>query len=137
MASKPFERLCFAWSGDYESLKQFVKDDLNLEGTWSQPGGDRKLFTLGDSTILWKKNKNVLRLDGARANEIMQSLCKLMCSFEAPISDDRCPRKFGPPPKYGPPGPNFLGNMAPPGAIFPRKFGPPFGNLAPLYKHGC
>ena len=91
MASKLFERLCFAWSGDYESLKQFVKDDLNLEGTWSQPGGDRKLFTLGDSTILWKKNKNVLRLDGARANEIMQSLCKLMCSFEAPISDDRQP----------------------------------------------
>ena len=41
------------------------------------------------------------------------------------------------PPKYGPPGPNFLGNMAPPGAIFPRKFGPRFGNLAPLYKHGC
>ena len=72
-------------------MKQFVKDDLNLEGTWSQPGGDRKLFTLGDSTILWKKNKNVLRLDGARANEIMQSLCKLMCSFEAPISDDRQP----------------------------------------------
>ena len=91
MASKLFERLCFAWSGDYESLKQFVKDDLNLEGTWSQPGGDRKLFTLGDSTILWKKNKNVLRLDGARANEIMQSLCKLICSFEAPISDDRQP----------------------------------------------
>ena len=25
------------------------------------------------------------------------------------------------PPKYGPPGPNFLGNMAPPF----RKFGPP------------
>ena len=43
------------------------------------------------STILWKKNKNVLRLDGARANEIVQSLCKLMCSFEAPISDDRQP----------------------------------------------
>ena len=42
------------------------------------------------------------------------------------------------PPKYGPPGPNFLGNMPPPPrAIFPRKFGPPFGNLAPLYKHGC
>ena len=91
MASKLIERLCFAWSGDYESLKQFVKDDLNLEGTWSQPGSDRKLFTLGDSTILWKKNRNVLRLDGARANEIMQSLCKLMCSFEAPIPDDRQP----------------------------------------------
>ena len=40
-------------------------------------------------------------------------------------------QEIWPPPKYGPPGPNFLGNMAPPGAIFPRKFGPPFGNLAP------
>ena len=54
-------------------------------------GWGQKLFTLGDSTILWKKNKNVLRLDGARANEIMQSLCKLMLSSEAPISDDRQP----------------------------------------------
>ena len=38
------------------------------------------------------------------------------------------------PPNFGPPGPNFLGNLASPGAIFPRKFGPPFGNLAPLYN---
>jgi hypothetical protein len=30
-----------------------------------------------------------------------------------------CPREFGPP-NFGPPGPNFLGNMAPP----LRKFGP-------------
>ena len=40
----------------------------------------------------------------------------------------RCPRKFAPPPQNMVPpkgGPNFLGNMAPPGAIFPRKFGPP------------
>ena len=35
------------------------------------------------------------------------------------------------PPKYGPPGTNFLGNMPPPR-------GPYFlGNLAPPYKHGC
>lgn len=71
MRSKLCEKLCFAWSGDYDSLKQFVKDDLNLEGTWSQPGGDRKLFTVDDSTILWKKNKNILVLDGAGASEIM------------------------------------------------------------------
>jgi len=36
------------------------------------------------------------------------------------------------PPEFGPPGPYFLGNLAPLGAIFPRKYGPPFGNLAPL-----
>ena len=75
MASKLFEKLCFAWSGDYESLKQFVKDDLNLEGTWSQPGGDRKLFTLGDSTILWKKNKNVLCLDGTIERARLCKVC--------------------------------------------------------------
>ena len=39
------------------------------------------------------------------------------------------------PRKFGHPGPNFLGNLAPGGAKFPTKFGPHFGNLAPLYKH--
>lgn len=89
MASKLSEKLCFAWSGDYESLKQFVKDDLNLEGTWSQPGGDRKLFAVDDSTILWKKNKCLLCLDGARANEFMRKLCGLICSLKEPMLDAR------------------------------------------------
>ena len=39
MASELSEKLCFTWSGDYESLKQFVKDDLNLEGAWSEMWG--------------------------------------------------------------------------------------------------
>ena len=39
------------------------------------------------------------------------------------VGDTGVPGNLGPP-KYGPPGPNFLGNMAPPGAIL--------GNLAPL-----
>ena len=57
-----------------------------------QKCGDRKLFTLDDfTTILWKENKNVLCIHGARANKIMQRLCELMCSFEAPISDTRQP----------------------------------------------
>ena len=32
------ENLCFAWSGDFESLKLFIKEDLKLDGTWSHPG---------------------------------------------------------------------------------------------------
>ena len=32
---------------------------------------------------------HVLCIDGARANRIMQRLCELMSSFEAPISDTR------------------------------------------------
>ena len=89
MASKLSAKLCFAWSGALELLKQFIKNVLNLEGTWSQPNGQTKLFiNLHDSTILWKKIKNVLCLDGDRAesaNEIKQRLCKAMCFFEAPI----------------------------------------------------
>ena len=54
MASKLSEKLCFAWSGDYESRKHFVKDDLKLEGVRSQPGGDKKLFTFDDTSTLWK-----------------------------------------------------------------------------------
>ena len=39
------ENLCFAWSGDFESLKLFIKEDLKLDGTWLHPGGDKKLFS--------------------------------------------------------------------------------------------
>ena len=51
MASKLSEKLCYDWSGDYESLQQFVKDNLNLEGVRSQTGGDRKIFTFDKSII--------------------------------------------------------------------------------------
>jgi hypothetical protein len=44
MATSLSDKLCIAWSGTYESLKQFVSEDLQLKGTWEQPGGDRKLF---------------------------------------------------------------------------------------------
>ncbi len=84
MASKLSAKLCFAWSGDLELLKQFIKNVLNLEGTWSQPD----FINLHDSTILWKNIKKVLCLDGDRAesaNEIKQRLRKTMCFFEAPI----------------------------------------------------
>ena len=39
--------LCIAWSGTYESLRQFVSEDIQLKGTWEQPGCDRKLFRKG------------------------------------------------------------------------------------------
>ena len=89
MASKISEKLCFAWSSDYESLKHFVKDDLKLEGVWSQHGGDRRLFTFDDTSILWIKSKNILCLSGARTNEIMQTLCRLICFFDLPTPDTR------------------------------------------------
>ena len=59
-------------------LKQFVYETFKLEGSWSQPGGDRKLFTFEDSTILWKKNQNLLSFNGSKANDFKNELCKRM-----------------------------------------------------------
>jgi hypothetical protein len=39
------------------------------------------------------------------------------------------------PPKFGHPGPNFLGNLAPLGAIFPTKYAPPPSEIWPPRKH--
>ena len=56
------ENLCFAWSGDFESLKLFIKEDLKLDGTWSHPGGDKKLFSTENITISWRRSKSILWL---------------------------------------------------------------------------
>ncbi|CAB4020218.1 Hypothetical predicted protein [Paramuricea clavata] len=40
-----------SWSGDFESLKRFVKESLNIVGTWSSPGGEKKLFSSSDVNI--------------------------------------------------------------------------------------
>ena len=71
--------LCIAWTGDFESLKQFVSEHLKLEGTWSHPGGDKKLFTSEDATISWRKSKNLLSVVGEKATDIVKELCKLIC----------------------------------------------------------
>ena len=42
-------KLRLSWTGDYEYLKQFVNETLQLNSTWSQPGGDKKVYTFGDS----------------------------------------------------------------------------------------
>ncbi len=76
MTNEGNRNLRFAWIGDFDSLNYFVKDNLMLDGTWLQSGGDNKLFTSDHVTTTWKKNKNVLSLDGERAIDIMKELCK-------------------------------------------------------------
>ena len=33
--------LQLAWTGDYQSLKSFVNENLKLVGEWDQPGSDK------------------------------------------------------------------------------------------------
>ena len=72
------ENLCFAWSGDFESLKLFIKEDLKLDRTWSHPGGDKKLFSTENITISWRRSKSILWLKGENADGLMKNLCDMM-----------------------------------------------------------
>ena len=74
------ENISLAWTGDLELLKQFVNEILNyLDKEWSQPGSDRKVFTYGDSSITWRKNKCLLSFTGERSDEVKQEVCKQIC----------------------------------------------------------
>ena len=72
------ENISHAWTGDLVSLKQFSSEVLKLDGKWSQPGGDKKLFTFGNSTMVWRKNKHVLTINGERSEEIKKQICEVM-----------------------------------------------------------
>lgn len=67
--------LCFAWQGDYDSLKKFVRDELKLDGVWEQPGGDKKIFSTADISISWRKNKNLLHIVGDELGKYTKLLC--------------------------------------------------------------
>ena len=45
------DNICFAWTGDFDSLKVLVAKDLELSGIWEHPGGDKKLFKFNNSSI--------------------------------------------------------------------------------------
>jgi hypothetical protein len=72
--------LRLSWIGDHESLKEFVRDNLILQGTWSSPAGEKKLFESEGLTILWLKNKKFLAVNGKDAKEIRSRLIKAMCT---------------------------------------------------------
>ena len=80
------EHLNIAWSGDFGSLKQFFKDVLNFGGEWSQPGGDKKVFTLRKSSISWRKSKSLLHFEGEESTTI-KKICEVMLDEE--ISSQR------------------------------------------------
>ena len=82
MPSNASEGLCFAWTGEFDLLKNFVKDNLKLKGIWSQPGGDKKVFTSENCKIIWRKNKNILSVDGKRARNVLKETCKQVCTCD-------------------------------------------------------
>ena len=57
--------------------------------TWSQPGGDIKVFVANDASIIWRKNKSFFVFEGVKANQLNKDLevCRLMCDYPSKSLD--------------------------------------------------
>ena len=58
-----------AWRSDYPT--ETFKDELNLTGKWTSPGGDVKQFSCTSATIKWYQGK-VLKIVGKNTQTIKQ-----------------------------------------------------------------
>lgn len=70
--------LKLSWASDFESLKSLVSDTLQVEGIWSSPGGEKKVFQGNDVKISWLKNKKYLTLQGKERSNMTCRLLKLI-----------------------------------------------------------
>ena len=70
----PKIKLQLTWTGDFASLKQFVCN-IKLQGIWSQPGGDKKVFSGDLFSITWRKSKKILNFDGKESNKVKRLFC--------------------------------------------------------------
>ena len=75
------DNLGFAWTGDFESLKKFVSEHLKVDGGWSSPGSDKRLFASEKVIISWRKSKGILLVSGEKAVNIVNELCKQICNY--------------------------------------------------------
>ena len=84
-AVKPNVNLRFARTGDFETLKQFVAGSLKLVGSWSYPGGKKKLFSSQNASISCQKNKNLLCVTGVNTSVILGELFKHTCEYASNV----------------------------------------------------
>lgn len=60
---------------------------MKLYGTWSQPGRDKIVFATKDASIIWRKNKNILFIEGAKASQLKKEVCKYICGDSSETAD--------------------------------------------------
>ena len=62
------------WTGDLSQLKVLVKDELNVTGQWSSPGGDVNRFWGESVSIKWNQDNKELKILGKNKQAIEQRL---------------------------------------------------------------
>ena len=71
-------------------LKDLVEGNLNLQRTWSQPGGEKKLFVAENLTVKWLKNKKFLSIEGKNVHKVVHYLIECICSDSDQQNYDAC-----------------------------------------------
>ena len=70
------------WTGDFKSLKSFLCNNMKLQGEWTQPGGDKKVFTGNSFCVTWRKGKKLLNFEGTDSNKIKRAFCMELCDMQ-------------------------------------------------------
>ena len=77
-------QLC--WTGNIAQLKLFVNENIKLnDGNWISPGGDKKVYSDGTTSISWRNSKKILQIEGKEKKQIIAKLCSLICSVQTNI----------------------------------------------------
>ena len=57
------------WTGDLESLKLFLSDELNVAGRWESPSGGSWQFSSGHLTVTWYTDSKTILFQGPQGSE--------------------------------------------------------------------
>ena len=80
----------FTWEGCLDDLRKFVQANLKLQGKWTSPGSEVKLFTCNEYTLKWYGvNKNKLIRDNNKGS-LVEKLKNL-----ASLSSDQLSKQNG------------------------------------------
>ena len=71
----------YFWEGNLPQLKSFVQNTLKIDGSWSSPGGEAKLFKAENIILKWygpTRKKLVVQEDreDCSVESILQCLCR-------------------------------------------------------------
>ena len=87
--------LKLAWTGDFTSIKCLVREHLKLDGVWTSPGGEKKVFICNNiPTISWWQKKKLVEFYGANASTIRQKLFATMSDGNVMKDSDVMPTQF-------------------------------------------
>ena len=96
------QELQLCWMGEFEKLRLFVNENVDFVGVWSSPGGDKKKYSDGNSSISWRKSKKVLEIQGRDRSVITAKLCSMLCNVDpvqsSEVSCAKCDRNGAFPP---------------------------------------